>query len=372
MPLLALAYLAFIGLGLPDPLPGSLWPEIGPDYRLSNTALGGLLIGLSLGYMGAGLLAGRAISAIGVGGVLVLSLVATALAAGGAALAPPWPVFLALGVLAGVGGGAVDAGLNAFAAARFKPRHMNWLHGCYGIGAALGPAVAAALLAAGFGWQAGYAAVALALAALAACFALTRSQWDAGAPAAPEIRATALSVLRNRTARLQMLIFFVYTGLEAGAGQWAATVLTARGASPAEGAAAATAFWAALAAGRFSLGLVVDRLGPDRLLRLAAPASAVAALAFVLGFGAPALAAISFALAPIYPTLMARTPGRLGAAAAVHAVGFQVSAAMAGAGLLPAAMGAAADLLGPEAVPPALALLAVTLTVLVWRLPARG
>jgi fucose permease len=51
-------------------------------------------------------------------------------------------------VLAGAGGGAVDAGLNAFAAARFKPRHLNWLHGFYGVGAALGPAAAAALLAA--------------------------------------------------------------------------------------------------------------------------------------------------------------------------------------------------------------------------------
>lgn len=372
MPLLALAFLAFIGLGLPDPLPGSLWPEIGPAYRLSNTALGALLASLATGYVAAGLLAGRVISALGIGGVLVLSLAATAVAAGGAALAPPWPVFVALGLLAGAGGGAVDAGLNAFAAARFKPRHLNWLHGFYGVGAALGPAAAAALLASGFGWQAGYAAVAAALAALTACFALTRRQWDAAAPVAPEIRVTALSVLRNRTARLQMLIFFLYTGLEAGAGQWAATVLTHRGATPAEGAAAATAFWAALAAGRLSLGFVVDRLGPDRMLRLAAPASALAALAFALGLGAPALAAISYALAPIYPTLMARTPARLGAAASVHAVGFQVSAAMAGAGLLPAAMGAAADLFGPEAVPPIVAGLAILLAILIWRLPARG
>lgn len=330
-----------------------------------------MLAGVSAGYIAAGLLAGRLIARLGIGGVLAASLAATALAAGGQATAPPWWLFVALSVLGGLGGGAVDAALNAFAAARFAPRHLNWLHGCWGIGATLGPGAATALLATGAGWQAGYAAVAATLVVLTAGFALTRRRWDAAAPEPPGRPVTALSALRHPMVRLQMATFFVYTGFEAGAGQWAATVLAARGATPAEGAAAAAMFWAGLAAGRIALGFVVDRIGPDRLLRLATPVAALAAALLVTGIADRlALVLLAAMLAPVYPTLMARTPARLGAMA-THAIGFQVAAAMAGVALLPGAMGAVADALGAGAVPWPLAGLAVLLAVLVRRLPAR-
>lgn len=368
MPLLALAFLAFVGLGLPDPLPGTLWPEVGQAYGLPNAALGLVLAGLSVGYILAGLLAGRLIFALGIGGVLAASVAATALAAIGHALAPPFPVFVMLAMLAGLGGGAVDAALNAYSATHFSPRHLNWLHACWGVGATLGPAAAAGLLAAGAGWQAGYAAVAVLLTALAAAFVATRRRWD-GSPAPEAPRSGAVAALRHPIVRLQMAIFFIYTGLEAGAGQWAATVLAARGASAAEGAAAATLFWAGLALARIAMGFVVDRIGPDRLLRLAMPAMVGAAALYVAGIAdMVALALLSAMLAPVYPTVMARTPARLGPLA-VQAIGFQVASAMAGVAILPGLMGIAADLAGPSAVPVALLVLGVLLTWLIWRLP---
>lgn len=372
MPLLLLAYLAFVGLGLPDPLPGTLWPEIAPAYGLPNAALGLVLAAVSAGTILAGLLAGRLTARLGLGGLLAASLGATALAAMGQALAPPWGLFVALGVLAGLGGGAVDAGLNLFAAARFAPRHLNWMHGCWGIGATLGPALATLLLAAGAGWQAGYAAVAALLLALGLAVLLTRRRWDAAAPAAEAgAPVTALSALRHRLVRLQMAVFFVYTGLEASAGQWAATILVARGAGPAEAAGAAALFWAGLAGARIALGFVVDRVGPDRLLRLAVPVAVAAAALLQAGLADfAALALLAAMLAPVYPTLMARTPARLGGALAVHAIGFQVAAAMAGVALLPGALGLAADLAGPAAVPAGILLLAVALAALVLRLTA--
>ncbi|MGG5888617.1 MFS transporter [Falsiroseomonas sp. HC035] len=373
MPLLALAFLAFIGLGLPDPMPGSLWPELRPHYLVPNAGLGLVLAAMASGYVVAGMLAGRLIQAFGIGNLLVASLAATSAAALGQAMAPPWVVFVALAVLAGLGGGAVDAAMNAFAAARFQPRHLNWLHGFWGVGATLGPAVAAALLAAGHGWQAGYLAVGLALGLLTICFGFTRGRWTDGAPPPDAPRSSMGMVLRNRLARLQVLIFFLYTGLEAGAGQWAATVLTgARGATPAEGAAAATLFFAALTGGRIGLGFVVDRIGADLLLRLLAPVAVLAALVFGSGVAdLPALALLAVALAPIYPTLMARTPARLGAAAAAQAVGLQVSAATLGVAVVPAGLGLAADLWGAAVVPWLLAAMAVVVAWLIFRLPAR-
>jgi fucose permease len=368
VPRLALAYLAFIGLGLPDPLPGALWPQVGPAYGMPNAALGLVLASLSCGYILAGLTAARLIAAFGIGGVVAGSIAATALTAAGQALAPPWPIFVGLAVLAGMGGGAVDAALNVYAAQRLAPRHLNWLHACWGIGATLGPAAAAAILAAGAGWQAAYAAVAAALAALSAAFLVTRRRWDGTAPP-PGRPGGAISALRHPVVRLQMAVFFVYTGLEAGGGQWAATILAARGATPAEAALAATLFWAGLAGGRIALGFVVDRIGPDRLLRLGMPVAVVAAMGFALGLqDAAFLILFAVALAPVYPTVMALTPARLGPLA-VQAIGLQVAAAMAGVAVLPGLMGWVADWVGADAVPWILLLLAGLLWLLIWRLP---
>ena len=368
MPLLVLAYLAYIGLGLPDPLPGTLWPQVGAAYGLPNAALGLVLASLSCGYILAGLTAARLIAAFGIGGVVAGSIAATALTAAGQALAPPWPVFVGLAVLAGMGGGAVDAALNVYAAQRLAPRHLNWLHACWGIGATLGPAAAAAILAAGAGWQAAYAAVAAALAALGTAFLVTRRRWDGTAPP-PGRPGGAISALRHPVVRLQMAVFFVYTGLEAGGGQWAATILATRGATPAEAALAATLFWAGLAGGRIGLGFVVDRIGPDRLLRLGMPVAAVAAMGFALGLqDAAFLILFAVALAPVYPTVMALTPARLGPLA-VQAIGLQVAAAMAGVAVLPGLMGWVADWAGADAVPWILLLLAGLLWLLIWRLP---
>jgi len=372
LPLLALAFLAFIGLGLPDPLPGSLWPELQPHFGVANAGLGLVLAANATGYITAGLLAARLIRGLGIGLLLSVSLAATAMAALGQGLAPPWWGFVALAVLAGAGGGAVDAALNLFAAHRFRPRHLNWLHGCWGIGATLGPLAAALLLAGGFGWQAGYLAVGTVLAALALAFGLTRRRWDAGGHQGGGADLSALAVLRHPVARLQIVIFFLYTGIEAGAGQWAATILTAaRGATAAEGAAAATTFFAALTAGRIGLGFVVDRVGADRLLRLLTPVTVLAALLLATGRADfAALGLMALALAPIYTTVMARTPSRLGARAAAQAVGFQVSAAMLGVAVLPALLGLAADLAGASILPWLLALGCVGLSALIWRLPA--
>ena len=369
MPLLALAYLAFIGLGLPDPLPGTLWPEVAPAYGLPNAALGLVLAGLSIGYIVAGLLAGRIIAVLGIGGVLAASVGATAAAALGQATAPPFPIFVALALLAGLGGGAVDAALNAYSARHFAPRHLSWLHACWGIGATLGPAAAAILLARGATWQAAYAAVGATLGLLMLAFLVSRRRWDDAATVEAGVHVTALSALRRPVVRLQMVIFFVYCGLESGAGQWAATVLGARGATAAEGALAATLFWAGLAGARIALGFVVDRIGPDRLLRLAMAPLVLGAALFVSGVAdMVALGVMAAMLAPVYPTMMALTPARLGPHA-VHAIGFQVASAMAGVAVLPGLMGVAADLFGPGVVPAVCLVLALQLAGLILRLP---
>jgi fucose permease len=374
VPLIAIAYLAFIGLGLPDPLPGTLWPEVRPGYGVAVSALGILLAATTCGSFAASMLAGQAARALGVGGVLALSVAATSVAALGQALAPPWTLFVGLALLGGLGAGAVDAVLNAFAARHFAVRHLHWLHASWGIGATLGPALTAGLLAAGMSWRAVLAAIGAVLGALALLFVATRRRWADSASAPRTQSASAIAVLRRPVAVLQVVVFLLYTGTEASAGQWAATVLTgARGATPQAAAATATLFWASLTVGRIALGLVVDRIGPDRLVRWATVVAVGAALLFAAGptgTDQAALLLLGAALSPLYPTLMARTPARLGLAASMHAVGFQVASGTVGNALLPGLVGVVAERFGVAAAPPCIAVLAFALAVLVWRLPS--
>jgi fucose permease len=137
--------------------------------------------------------------------------------------------------------------------------------------------------------------------------------------------------------------FFVYTGLESSVGQWCFTLLSEKRGLGVEAAGSWTAaYWASLTAGRIALGFVVDRIGPDRMLRAASAGAVLGALAFAWssGFlGCAGLLVLGASLAPVYPTLMARTPARLGTGIAAHAVGFQVSAATLGSTIAPALVG---------------------------------
>ena len=284
------------------------------------------------------------------------------------AASPAFALFVACGVLVGFGSGAVDAALNTWVASHLAARHMSWLHAAYSLGAALGPALMTGLLARGASWRLGYLAIAAALAALGVAFLRARGSWGAasaaevvidspgghgpiGAPPDPSFRGA----LRNRTVWLQVAIFFLYSGVEVTAGQWSYTLLLeSRGLPGAAAGGAVTLYWAGLLAGRILSGFVVERLGPARQLRRATATAVLACVLFALP-GLPAavttlaLAGISFALAPIYPGLMAETPRRIGAAAH-HAVGFQVSAATAGIAILPAIAGLLGTALGLDAI----------------------
>lgn len=364
---LLLAYLAFVSLGLPDTVLGVAWPSLRTTFGLPQAAMGAALSANVAGYFVSGLLAGRMAAALGVGGLLALSSGLVAAGLTGFALAPAWPLFVACAVVVGLGSGAVDAALNAYAAVRLAPRHVNWLHACYSAGATLGPAAMTAALA-GASFRTGYAGLSAALALLALCFLATRRRWErpdgAGAPAAGSARAA----LRLPRVWLQAAIFFAYTGLEASAGQWAFTVLReARGVSLEAAGTWTAAYWGSIAGGRVAVGFAVRRAGPDRLVRTGTLGALVGAVAYALlpgAGGAAGLVVLGLALAPIFPMLMSRTPDRVGPGAAAHAVGFQVAAATLGVAALPSAFGALADAFGPGSIPAGLVALAAVLAAL--------
>jgi fucose permease len=367
--ILFLSYAAFVSLGLPDTVLGVAWPSVSARFGLSPGDIGALLACTVTGNVVSGLVAGRLMAGAGVAALLAGSSGLVALGLLGYTLAPRWSLFFPMAVIVGLGSGAIDAGLNTFAAGHFPVRHVNWLHAFWGVGASLGPAIMTAAVAGRAGYGAGYVALSAALAAMGAAFVLTRRWWDDGtAPAgaaapAPE-REGAIETLRRPTTWIQVGLFFLYTGAEASVGIWCFTLLRERG-LPVEGAGLWTSvYWGSLTAGRFLLGTIIDRVGPDLLLRAGTMGAVIGTGMFAVSAG-PAgrlgLVLTGLSLAPMFPTLMARTPARLGAAAAAHAVGFQVSAATLGAAVLPAAIGFVIARAGVTAIGPMVAAMAVAL-----------
>lgn len=369
--LASLASLAFVSLGLPDGLLGTAWPSMRASFDLPLDAQGALLVAFTIGYVSASFGTGFLLSRLTLGRILAASGFATALALLGYAASPEWWMLVALSLLLGSGGGLIDAGINTWASTEYGPRTLNWLHACWGIGAALGPAVVVLVLEAGRSWRLSYAVVGAAQLALAIGFLLTSRIWRPPAPpagsGAPERVAGTTETLRLRAARLGGLVYFVYTGVEVGFGVWAFTLFTeGRGIAPVEAGLWLSVYWGGLTVSRLLVSVAGGRISPDALVR-GCLAGAVAGAGLVWFDGAPVvgfagLALVGLSLGPVFPTLMATTPDRVPSRHLANTVGLQVASAAVGAAVLPALLGVVAQRLGLEALGPQL--LALSLAAL--------
>lgn len=357
--LLTIAYVGFISLGLPDPVAGVTWPRVRDAFGLPQNGFGLIFIALGCGYCASGFFGGKLTHALGLGNLLWVSSGLVAVAMLGSGLAPAWAVFVLCGVVWGLGSGGIDAGLNAYVSSHFSARHVNWLHACYSLGATLGPLIVTAVMLQTGSWRTGYLWVGGLLFAMTVAFFATRHRWNdppSAATAEPSARPVPLGVaLRNRLVWLQTILFFLYVGLEFTVGQWCFTVLTeSRGADENLAGALAGAYYGSIGVGRVVAGAIAPRVGLDRLVRYALLAVVAGAALFAFAprveASAVGLVVIGLGLAPFFPCLMARTPQRLPAGYAPHAVGFQVSAGMLGAALVPGLAGLLTPTAGLEAV----------------------
>src|SRR3989337_2173866 len=139
-----------------------------------------------------------------------------------------------LGITAGLGAGAIDAGLNTYVAAHFGEGVMQW-HASYGVGVTLGPLIMTAALTSLKSWRPGYLTVGGFQLALAVCFFLTLPLWmqNGGSSEKTEqpkkitdYKTPLGETLRQPRVWLSTLLFYLYVGAEISLGMWAYTLLT--------------------------------------------------------------------------------------------------------------------------------------------------
>ena len=383
--LLAVIYLSFISLGLPDSLLGSAWPSMYQGFSVPISYSGIISMIISLGTIASSLQSDRLTRRFGAGRITAVSVALTAAALIGFSLSDSFFMLCLLSVPYGLGAGSVDAALNNYVALHFASRHMSWLHCMWGVGASLGPYVMGNALASGAGWQSGYRIIGLMQVVMSVILFLSLPLWKKSADAAspsetaadrtvsdkkndnnqgltdenvpfqskaetdPEIRGTvdigagALSlrqIFAIPGAKSLITAFFCYMALEATASLWASSYLTLeRGFSAEEAASLSGLFFIGITAGRAVSGFITMKLSDTSMIRLGQAIISAGLLLLLLPLGGRAsvlgLILLGLGCAPIYPCIIHSTPEHFGAERSQAVIGVQMASAYVGSCFTP-------------------------------------
>jgi fucose permease len=358
--------IALAAVGLFDGALGVAWPSMRATFSQPLAALGVVLLGYTGGYFVTSLSGGWLLERTGTGWAMVG--VATSAVAGATllGLAPVWALVIVAAVLLGASGGAADLTLNHELAQHHGVRALGFLHAAWGLGAALGPVLVTGVVTNGWSWRLAYVPIVAVQAVLLVVYVARRDDWAAVPRRADE--PGDASPLDRVALAVALGLFLLYVGVEAGAGQWGFTLLTeGRGMPERTAGAWMSSYWLALTAGRLVLGIVGDRRPANAVLTASVVGSAACATFLWLdpgGIGFVALAPLGFALAPVFPVLVAVTPERLGVHRAARAIGMQIAASSVGGVGIPGMMGITAQAFGVSSLAPMLACWAIGLAAL--------
>lgn len=357
--LLAIIYLAFISLGLPDSLLGAAWPTMHLYFDVPISYAGWASMIIAACTIVSSLLSDRMTRRLGTGRVTAISVGMTAAALFGFSISRAYWMLLLWAVPYGLGAGSVDAALNNYVALHYKSRHMSWLHCFWGLGASIGPAIMGAAITRGMGWSGGYRIISVMQVVLTAILVLSLPLWKNRSDAAKSETGKPMSlgqIIAVPGVKSVMACFFCYCALEQTAGLWASTFLVLRWGVTAEQAATlAGLFYFGITAGRAVSGFATFRFNDKQMVRIgqsillagiALLILSISRLTAMIGF-----VAIGVGCAPVYPSLIHSTPDHFGADRSQAIIGVQMASAYLGTCLMPPLFGLIAAALSVRLMP---------------------
>lgn len=353
--LLAIIYLAFISLGLPDALLGAAWPSMYPQFDVPVSYAGIISMIIALGTVVSSLQSDRLTKKLGTGKVTAFSVLMTAMALFGFATSHSFGMLCLWAIPYGLGAGSVDASLNNYVALHYESRHMSWLHCMWGIGASAGPYIMGYALTAGWGWNSGYHIIAVLQIVLTAILLCSLPLWKQR-PAevlqdgkVQNVKALSIrEVLQLAGAREILVCFFCYCALEQTTGLWASSYLTLhKGVSADTAATFASMFYLGITVGRALSGFLTMKLNDVQMIRLGEVIIGIGVLVMLLPFGQSlsltGLILIGLGCAPVYPCVIHSTPAHFGADKSQAIIGIQMACAYVGTCLMPPVFGLIAN-----------------------------
>lgn len=357
--LLALIYIAFISLGLPDSLLGSGWPAIYTELGVSVSYMGIVSMVISGGTIVSSLLSDRLNRRFGTGAVTVASVFLTVAALFGFSFSNRFFMLVLFAVPYGLGAGAVDAALNNYVALHYKARHMSWLHCFWGIGTIVSPFIMSYALT-NRTWNVGYRIVGLIQLAIAILLLVTLPVWRRTDKTESEGTAKSVGLigsLRIKGVPFLLIGFFAYCAAEATAMQWASTYFVkVKGLTAERAASFAALFYIGITAGRFICGFITDKLGDRKTILLGTGILVCGILAlfiptdsYIAAF--TAFLVIGLGCAPIYPCIIHSTPDNFGAENSGAIIGIQMASAYVGSTFIPPLFGLIGNAIGFSVMP---------------------
>ena len=364
----ALAFYAFIAIGIAEGGLGVLLPSILTTYNLTPATVTLLFLSQVTGYAIAALTSSLLSSRVGLARMLLIAAIILTSALSIYAFTTHWFVMVATGTLLGLGIGLIDAGINTFiASSQDNANLMGLLHAFYGIGALLGPALATLLLTLGINWRYVYLVIAgvVGLTIVGMLWAVWHNYQPMTvrvAASGTDAKANLSLALRKPTVLVAGMFLLIYVGTEASLGNWAYTVQSVSRGTPAWIAGySVSGYWLGLTLGRFATGQMVKYLGAVRTVDFSL-------MLLLAGLGiwwlVPpgqllSLPLIGFSLAAIYPITIWLMPQRVPSSIVPAAIGFLSSVGSLGAATIPTGLGWIADKAGLGVIPALMVVLAI-------------
>lgn len=334
--LLAVIYIAFIGLGIPDSLFGTAWPAIYAEFGLPVDYASFVTLIISLGTVTSSLVGTRIINKIGTGAVTAICTTMTALALLAFSLSGSFIWLCVFALPLGLGAGSIDSALNNYVALHYKATHMNFLHCFYGIGVTVSPYLMSIALGKTT-WRGGYRIIFFVQLSIALLTIIALPLWkrvghDNSSEAQEEPRTLSIpTMLGMKRVRLTLLVFLGTCAVEFIAGTWASTYLVNVKNLPVESAARyVTLYYAGMALGRFSAGLLAKRLSSWQLIRYGQTISLAAlvllALPLPTAFSGAALFLLAYGNGPVFPNMTQLAPTNFGKDVSQSIISLQMAA----------------------------------------------
>ena len=346
--LLAVIYLIFISLGLPDSLLGSGWPTMQVTFGVPSSYAGYISMAISFMTIISALISPRMIKRFHTKWIVIVSILLTVFGLLGFSFSTSYAMLFLFVIPYGLGAGAVDASVNHYVANNYSGSVMNFLHCFYGVGAVISPNIMALALSKAR-WNEGYRWTAyIQMAILLVCI-LSLPLWkkkEGSAEAEEESGAGIREALKVPGVILTLIAFFAYCSGEATCFLWTSSYFAGvkEGLSDGLIASFGSLIFGGLMLGRLISGFVSNKLGDRLLIRIGIIVEMIGIILVMLPISHYLPAAIGFVIigtgmGPVYPAIQHMAPANFGRKYSAAVIGLQMASAYVGSTFMPMVFG---------------------------------
>lgn len=346
--LVAVIYLIFISLGLPDSLLGSGWPVMQKTFGVPSSYAGYVSMTISFLTILSALMGPRLIRRFHTRWIVIVSIFLTILGLLGFSVSGSYRMLFLFALPYGLGAGSIDAACNQYVAINYPASVMNFLHCFYGVGAVISPCIMSLALKYA-GWNEGYRWTAFVQTGILLIVILSLPLWKRNERKEEESRKETAGIREALSLPglfCTLLAFFAYSAGEATCFLWVPSYFA--GTRPYLNSQTIASFGAlifgGLMLGRLISGFISDKLGDRTLIRLGIAVEGIGILMVLLPAEAYLPAAAGFAvigtgMGPVYPAIQHMAPENFGRRFSAAAIGLQMASAYVGSTLMPMAFG---------------------------------